>query len=117
MKIIKQSIVLLIFTVLGTLIKQILPIPIPGSVIGLVCLYFALDFKFITLDDVETVGTFLKDNMAIMFVPLTVAIMTVFDTLKLNLVQLILVMIGSTTLTMITVGLVSNFLNKKEKPL
>lgn len=117
MKIIKQSIILLIFTGLGTLIKQILPIPIPGSVLGLGCLYIALEIKIVKLDDVETVGTFLKDNMAIMFVPLTVAIMTVFDILKLNLIQLIIVMIVSTTLTMITVGLISNLLNEKEKPL
>lgn len=114
MKIIKQIIILIVFTLLGSLIKQFLPIPIPGSVLGLGLLYLALEIKLIKLDDIETVGTFLKDNMAIMFVPLTVAIMTVFDILKLNLIELIIVMVVSTTLTMVTVGLVSNFLDKNE---
>lgn len=117
MKIIKQGLIIFTFTLLGILIHDWINIPLPSSVIGLGLMYLALSLKIIKIEDVETVGTFLKDNMTIMFIPLTVAVMDVFDIIKLNLFELVIIMVISTTVTMIGVGLFGDFLRKRGKKL
>lgn len=115
MKYLKQLIIILILSEVGNIVTRFLPIPIPGSVIGLILLYIALETKLIKLNEIETVGNYLKNNMSIMFVPLTVGILNVFDILKLNWINLTIVMVISTLLTMIATGKMADFLSQTKE--
>ena len=54
-------------------------LPIPGSIIGLVILFLALQFKWLRVRHVNMVGNFLLANMTILFLPPAVGIMEKFD--------------------------------------
>lgn len=107
MKQLKQLLIIILFTLLGTFIANLIPINIPGSVVGLVMLYVALEIKLIKLDQIKETGDWLKNNMAFLFVPLSVGLMNDFGILKANLLNLTIIMIVSTLLTMVAVLIVA----------
>lgn len=111
MKLIKQLFYILLFTILGDIISRWLPIP--GSVIGLILLYLALQFKIVTIDDIKDVGNWLKDNMSFLFVPISVGLMNSFGILKTSWFPLTTIMIVTTLGTMIGVALITEwYINK-----
>lgn len=106
MKIIKQLFWIFLFSLLGEMVSGALAnlVAIPGSVIGMVLLFFALHFKWLNLHQVEEVGTWLTDNMAIFFVPAGVGLMTNFDVLAEVWLQLLIIMIVTTAIMMGFIG-------------
>ncbi len=83
LKIIKQLSWIFLFSFLGEVISTLSAsfIAIPGSVIGMVSLFFALHFKWIRIKQVDEVGTWLTDNIGIFFVPAGVGLMSNFGVL------------------------------------
>lgn len=112
MQYIIQFIIIMVYVYLGEFISTYIPFPLPGSVIGLILLYISLELKIIKLKQVDETATFLKNNMTIMFIPLTVSIMNSYDILHRNLFPLVITLIISTTITMIVVG---KFADRKER--
>ncbi len=112
MKIFKQFLIILIFSFLGLILENILPFKIPASVLGLILLFLALEFKIIKKSDIQETADFLKDNMAFLFVPLTVGLMNDWDILQTNLLNLIIIMIVTTTLSMIVVAKIAQRMDK-----
>lgn len=106
MKIIKQLFWIILFSLLGEIISLTIAsvVAIPGSVIGMVLLFFALHFKLLNLNQVDEVGTWLTDNMAIFFVPAGVGLMTNFELLGEVWLQLVIIMIVTTSIMMWFVG-------------
>ena len=104
MQYIIQFIIIMIYVYLGEFVSTYIPFPIPGSVLGLILLYLSLELKIVKLKQVDKTATFLKNNMTIMFIPLTVSIMNSYDILQQNLITLLITMIVSTIITMIAVG-------------
>lgn len=105
----KQLFWLLLFSYIGELISIVISpyIAIPGSVIGMVLLFFALHFKIIAIEQVDEVGSWLTDNMAFLFVPAGVGLMTQFSVLGGNVWwQLLIIMFVTTALMMWCVGTV-----------
>lgn len=106
MKLIKQLFWIILFSLLGEIISASIAgiVAIPGSVIGMVLLFFALHFNWLKLNQVEQVGTWLTDNMAIFFVPAGVGLMTNFELLGEVWLQLLIIMIVTTAIMMWFVG-------------
>lgn len=98
----KQLFIIFLFSFLGEIVSKI--IPIPGSVIGMVLLFFALHFKWIKMDQVEDTGHWLINNMGLFFVPAGVGLMANFDMLKDIWWQLLIVMVITTGLMIVFVG-------------
>lgn len=115
----KQLFWLLIFSYIGEIISIMISsyIAIPGSVIGMVLLFFALHFKLVAIEQVEEVGSWLTDNMAFLFVPAGVGLMTQFSVLGGNVWwQLLIIMFVTTALMMWCVGtVVQKMKNKNDK--
>lgn len=109
MNILTQILIIFGFTFLGDSIQAFLNIPVPGSIIGLVLLFACLQFKIIKLKQVEAVGTWLKNNMAFLFVPITVGIMVHFELLQLHWVNLVIVMVLSTVITYLATAYAANW--------
>ncbi|GEN51240.1 CidA/LrgA family protein [Alkalibacterium pelagium] len=79
----------------------------------MVLLFIALHFKWLKLNQVEEVGNWLTDNMAIFFVPAGVGLMTNFGILGDVWWQLLLTIIITTTLMLGFVGLVVQFMKRR----
>jgi holin-like protein len=114
MKILFQLFILIVFTLLGELISYYLPFSFPGSLIGLILLFLALLLKLIKVDHIQEVASFLQKYMAFLFVPLAVGLMEYFDVIALHWVELILVLIISTTITLIVTSLLAQRVIKHE---
>lgn len=79
----------------------------------MVLLFISLHFKWLKLNQVEEVGNWLTDNMAIFFVPAGVGLMTNFGILGDVWWQLLLTIIITTTLMLGFVGLVVQFIKRR----
>ncbi|ALV21914.1 MAG: CidA/LrgA family protein [Carnobacterium sp.] len=106
MKLIKQLFWIFLFSFLGEVISALMAsfIAIPGSVIGMILLFFALHFKWIRMEQVDEAGTWLTDNMGIFFVPAGVGLISNFDVLANTWWQLLIIMAVTTVLMMAFVG-------------
>lgn len=106
MRIIKQLFWIIFFSLLGEILSSLIAniVAIPGSVIGMVLLFFALHFNWLKMAQVDEVGTWLTDNMAIFFVPAGVGLMTNFDVLSESWLQLLIIMVVTTAVMMWFVG-------------
>ena len=115
MRIIKQLFWIFLFSLLGELISAMIAgfVAIPGSVIGMVLLFFALHFKWLKIEQVDKVGTWLTDNMAIFFVPAGVGLMTNFDVLAESWWQLLIIMAVTTAVMMWFVGNIVQAVQKR----
>lgn len=114
MKILNQLLIIFTYSILGDIIAKLLPFPIPGSIIGLVLLFFSLKYKLVKLAQIEESGNWLKNNMGIMFVPLSVGIMNYFDLLSQYWLTLIVIIIFSTSLTYLVAAKVAEYSSKGE---
>lgn len=78
MKIFKQLVLIIAFSLLGILISYLLSlahINFPGSLIGMILLFVFLLVGFIKVDSIDQVSKFFIDNMGIFFVPGAVLIL------------------------------------------
>lgn len=117
MKIFKQLFWIFLFAFLGEIVSAIISgfVAIPGSVIGMVLLFVALHFNWLKLSQIDEVGTWLTDNLALFFVPAGVGLMTNFDVLADVWLQLIIIMVVTVTLTMWFVGTVVQSVQNRSK--
>lgn len=106
MRLIKQFFWIFLFSLLGEILSAAIVnfAAIPGSVIGMILLFIALHFNWLKLEQVDEVGTWLTDNMAIFFVPAGVGLMTNFDVLAESWLQLLIIMLVTTAIMMWFVG-------------
>lgn len=117
MKIIMQLFWIILFSLLGEIVSVLIApfVAIPASVIGMVLLFLALHYNVLKMSQVDQVGTWLTDNMAILFVPAGVGLMTNFDVLASSWLQLLIIMFVTTILMMIFVGKLVQTLMYKDK--
>ncbi|MGO4942983.1 CidA/LrgA family protein [Ruoffia tabacinasalis] len=114
----KQLFWLLLFSYIGEILSLVISpfVAIPGSVIGMVVLFLALHFNILPIEKVEDVGTWLTDNMAFLFVPAGVGLMTQFEVLGGNVWwQLLIILFVTTALMMWCVGtVVQKLIDKRQ---
>ncbi len=102
-----QISILLLFWLVGEIISYYLISSIPGSIIGMILLTLALEFKIIKLHQVENTSNFLIKNMAFFFIPPGVGVMVNLNLIYNNWITITLATIGSTILVLITTALVA----------
>lgn len=98
---------LLGFWLLGEVIRHLFAWSIPGSIIGMILLTLALEFKVVKLSSVEDVSDFLIRNMAFFFVPPGVGLMVNLQLIADNWLAIFLATILSTILVLIVTGLMA----------
>ena len=113
MKLYVQLMIILLISLVGEALSIGLNLPIPGSVLGLILLFLALQFKWLRLRHVNIVGGFLLTNMTILFLPAAVGIMEKFDVIAP--VWLPIVFIGCVTLIInfILTAVVVNYVKRR----
>nr|WP_257571316.1 CidA/LrgA family protein [Tetragenococcus halophilus] len=105
-----------LFALAGEALSLLIPIAIPGSVIGMVLLFFSLHFGWLEMEKVADVGNFLTNNMAIFFVPAGVGLMSHLDILASIWGRLLIIIFISLITVLTLVGIiVQKIKNKAEK--
>lgn len=77
--VIVQIAIIFLFLAIGEVIVWATGIPIPSSIIGMLCLTAALQYKVIKLRWVSGVAEFLTSNLGFFFIPAGVSLMHYFD--------------------------------------
>lgn len=114
MNILVQFFIILVYSFVGDIIHTTFNLPIPGSIIGLVLLFISLKTKILKLESIERAGNWLKSNMALLFVPITVGIMPYFNVIQKNWVEVTLIMVISTIITYLVTAFIAEYILKKE---
>lgn len=111
---IKGSFYILLFYFLGQMLSLLIHGFIPGSVLGMVLLFLALFFKLVKPENVKDVSTTITKNMAVFFIPAGVGLMAYYDLLSKSIVAILVAIAGSTILTIITVAIIQERLDKNK---
>lgn len=94
----------------GELLGYWIPLPVPGSIYGLLLMLFLLGTKVIRLRQVKTVSGWLISLMPVMFVGPTVGLMTSYESYKSFLIPVIVICIVTTVITMGVTGVSAQFM-------
>ena len=106
MKLYVQLMIIFMISLVGEGISSVFHMPVPGSIIGLVLLFLALQFKLLRLRHISMVGNFLLANMTILFLPPAVGIMDKFQVIAPYLLPIILIVLGAIVLNVCVIAVV-----------
>jgi len=95
---------------MGELLNFLLPLPIPGSIYGLVIMFLLLFTGTVQLSQVHDIGNWLLTLMPIMFVGPTVGLLVTWDSFKTFLIPILITCTVSTALVMAVTGRVAQAL-------
>lgn len=116
MKIFRQLIIIIGLYITGDVISKTFSLPIPGNILGMLILLFLLITKVIKLDDVEDTSNFLLSHLSFFFIPAGVGLISSFSIIKNSFLQIILICIVTTIITIgVTGKIVELLLNNKKK--
>jgi len=116
MKYLKQFCRIIFVAFVSEIIHELLPLPIPASIYGIVILFVLLETRMLKLESVRETGKFLIEIMPVMFIPAAVGLIDSWELIAPAIVQYILVIVASTLLVMGVSGVVTQaVIRGKEK--
>lgn len=102
---VKQALIILLISTIGEALNFLIPLPIPGSIYGMVLLFILLCLGIVKIEHVKRVGKILLDIMPLLFIPSAVGIISEIDQIKELWLQVIITTIVTTIITMGVTGL------------
>ena len=115
MKYLRQFGIILAVTCAGEIMKYFIPLPIPGSIYGLILMFVLLLAKVIKVEHVKETGEFLIEIMPLMFVPAGVGLLSSWGVLKPVCVPIMVIVLISTIIVMAVSGKVTQGVIRMEK--
>ena len=119
MKYIQQLTIIMSVSFAGEILSNIIPFNMPAGVYGILIMFAALASGVLPLDRVEKTADFMLLIMPLLFVPAGVRLITVWDSLKNELIAIVFITAVSTIAVMAVTGLaaqaVINMKNRKDK--
>lgn len=112
MKYIIQFEIILAISLLGELLNRVIPLPIPGSIYGMLILFTALCTGAIKLSAVKETGKFLIYIMPMMFIPTTVGLIDAWGVMQNFLTAIIVISLVSTVIVIAATGGITQFIIK-----
>jgi len=103
---------ILLFLAMGKLLSSYLPFVFPGSIIGLLLLFFCLSWGVIKIEWLLMPGNFILKHMAILFVPIGVGLINYLQLIASNWLVIVFSSIFTTLLIMLLVGHLFQYLNR-----
>ncbi|MGC9467019.1 MAG: CidA/LrgA family protein [Anaerolineae bacterium] len=97
--------VLLLFQLLGEIITAFFNLPIPGPVVGMVLLFFALTVRGSVPQNLEHTSQGLLRHLSLLFVPAGSGIVTYFALLAEEWIPLAVALVASTVITIASTAL------------
>lgn len=107
--------ILLGFQFIGTLLAKGSGLPIPGNVMGMVLLTVVLALGWLHVEHIEPGARLLVDNLAFLFVPAGVGIMSYFEVLAAEWLPISLSIIISLLVVLVVTGKVCELVVRSNK--
>ncbi|MBA2796067.1 antiholin-like murein hydrolase modulator LrgA [Streptococcus porcinus] len=102
--VIYQSVLIGTIVLISKIIESLLPVTMPASVIGLVLMFLALNFNVIKLEQVETVGDALVNNIGLFFVPAGISVIKSLGLLQAHFILDMILIFASTLILLVATG-------------
>lgn len=99
----------------GTFLNSIIPLPVPGSVWGMIVMFILLCVKAVKLEQVEIAADFLLSIMTIMFVPVGAGLITSYGAIRGEIFKIFGVIIISTIISFFITGKVAQIIMNIQK--
>lgn len=115
MKYVRQFLIILLVSFLGEVLYEVLPLPIPASVYGLILMLVSLKTGLVKVNQVKEASALLIEAMPVMFIPAGVGLMTSWDILKPVFVPVIVITVLTTVIVMVITGRVTQAVIKKSR--
>ena len=100
-----QTAIIFALYFMGEGIATLLPITIPGNIIGMLLMFVGLLLKWIKVKHVQTVGRFLLSHMAFLFIPAGVSIIESIELIQDDWFKILIVCVLTTIITFAATGL------------
>lgn len=110
MKYLFQFCVIMVFVALGDVLEQLIPLPIAGSIYGLVLLFLSLVTGIVKLSWVADVADWFHSIMGLFFVAPAVAIINIWGDIRDTWPMLVLLLVITYLVSMITTGVTAQAL-------
>lgn len=107
MKYVKQFAVIALMTILGEFLNQLIPLPVPASIYGMVILFLCLQTGILKPAQIEETADFFLAAMPIFFISPSVSLMSSFGVIKNSFLSILIICLVSTAVVMAVTGLVS----------
>lgn len=95
------------FCLAGELLRHLLPLPIPAGIYGLILLFLALLTGVVKPEQVKQTADLLTSIFPMLFVPIMVGIMEVWDLVAVNWLPIVLAAVPVTWAVMAAAGRVA----------
>lgn len=115
MKYLRQFAIILFISLLGELLRILIPLPIPASVYGLVLMLVALTTGMLKVHQVKAAADFLIEIMPVMFIPAGVGLLDSWPALQPVWVPVVLITLLTTIIVMAVTGQVAQKIIRKEE--
>lgn len=103
------------FCFLGEILHEVLPLPIPASIYGLILLLAALKTGLVKLELVKEVGNFLTGIFPLLFVPAAVGVMELWGELGEMMIPILLAIVPVTILVLASAGRTTQSFSRKKQ--
>lgn len=104
MKYAKQFSIIIVISFIGEMLNQLLPLPVPGSVYGLVLMFLCLKSGVVKLASIKETALYLVEIMPMMFIPAGVGLMDSWSVLRPSLFAYLFIVVVSTFVVMAAAG-------------
>ena len=115
MKYLRQFAIILFVSLLGELLRILIPLPIPASVYGLVLMLVALTTGMLKVHQVKAAADFLIEIMPVMFIPAGVGLLDSWPALQPVWIPVVLITLLTTIIVMAVTGQVAQKIIRKEE--
>lgn len=105
--------VLMLTMLVGTVLKELIPVPVPATIYGMILLFILLKAKVIKVHDIEPISSRLLAVLAFLFVPAGVGMINEFNSLKGHIVVVFLAIFLSNFITLFVTGHVVQIIQKR----
>lgn len=103
------------FCFLGEILHEVLPLPVPASIYGLILLLAALKTGLVKLEQVKEVGNFLTGIFPLLFVPAAVGVMELWGELGEMIIPILLAIVPVTILVLASAGRTTQSFSRKKQ--
>lgn len=104
MKYLKELAIIFGITMVGEILNEWIPLPVPAGVYGLFLLLGLLCTKVVKVEDVAATGNLLLDTMPLMFIPAAVGLVEKYKELTAVLIPFIVISAVPTLIVMTVTG-------------
>lgn len=99
---------------IGVTIQKFTDISVPGSVIGMLILFFTMVIGIVKVDWVKPGATLFIRYMILLFVPVSVGLMQHFDLLFANALPILASAVGGTLIVLVSLAWLLDYLLKEK---